>query len=111
MSGGVLYAACGAALVGIGAWGALARAHLLRRLLALNILGSGVFLLFGGLAWRAPALGSDPVPQALVITGVVVALAATALAAAMIGRLVALSGDARLADEAGARDAPPDPRD
>jgi multicomponent Na+:H+ antiporter subunit C len=40
------------------------------------VLGSGVFLMFGAMAYRDPGPVADPVPQAMVITGIVVALAA-----------------------------------
>jgi multicomponent Na+:H+ antiporter subunit C len=41
-------------------------------------------------------VGGDPVPQALVITGIVVAFAATALAVALLLRLFKSSGEATL---------------
>ena len=42
-------------------------------------------------------MGGDPVPQALVITGIVVAFSATALAVALLLRLQEASGSATLA--------------
>jgi multicomponent Na+:H+ antiporter subunit C len=53
-----------------------------------------VFLFFGVVARRGAAagLGADPVPQALVITGIVVAFAATAMAIALLLRLVEETG-------------------
>jgi multicomponent Na+:H+ antiporter subunit C len=42
-------------------------------------------------------MGGDPVPQAMVITGIVVAFSATALAVALLLRLFAVSGAASLA--------------
>jgi multicomponent Na+:H+ antiporter subunit C len=93
-----VFAICAAALVGIGAFGLVTRAHLLRRIVAFNVLGSGVFLVLGALGNRDPA-GSDPVPQAIVITGIVVALAATALAVALIVRLFEETGRATLPGE------------
>jgi multicomponent Na+:H+ antiporter subunit C len=75
-----IFSACAAVLVGIGAFGLFSHAHLLRRIVAFNVIGSGVFLMFGAMAARLPQAGADPVPQAMVITGIVVALAATALA-------------------------------
>ena len=45
-------------------------------------------------AWQE--VGGDPVPQALVITGIVVAFAATALAVALLLRLFKESGEATL---------------
>ena len=61
----------------------------LRKILAFNVIGSGVFLLFGAIARRGAALGlgGDPVPQALLITGIVVAFSATALAVTVLLRL------------------------
>ena len=87
-----IYGVCGAGLVGIGLYGAILGRGALRRLLAFNLAGSGVFLVFGAIARRgglAAGLASDPVPQALVITGLVVAFAATALAVALLLRLAA----------------------
>jgi multicomponent Na+:H+ antiporter subunit C len=57
-----------------------------------------VFLLFGVIARRGAwnSVGGDPVPQALVITGIVVAFAATALAVALLLRLFKSSGEATL---------------
>ena len=61
----------------------------LRKLIAFNLLGSGMFLMFGvdRATRRVAGVGGDPVPQALVITGIVVAFAATALAVALLLRL------------------------
>jgi multicomponent Na+:H+ antiporter subunit C len=85
----IAFALAGAALLALGLLGLVLQPHPLRRILAFNVLGSGVFLLFGAVARRAaPAgLGTDPIPQALIITGLVVAFAATALAVALLLRL------------------------
>ena len=71
----------GAMAVGLGLYGMIVSPQPLRRILAFDLLGSGVFLLLGVVARRGAAagFGGDPVGQALVITGVVVAFAATAL--------------------------------
>jgi multicomponent Na+:H+ antiporter subunit C len=100
MTPALLYGLTGAALVGIGLYGLVARVHLLRRVLAFNVVGSGIFLLFGAAGFRTPLAGADPVPQALIITGIVVAVAATALALALIARLFEETGSARLPEEA-----------
>jgi len=73
----------------------------LRKILAFNLIGGGVFLLFGAVARRGAAagLGGDPVPQALVITGLVVAFAATALAVALLLRLFQETGRATLGSD------------
>ncbi|MFZ5589338.1 MAG: NADH-quinone oxidoreductase subunit K [Pseudomonadota bacterium] len=96
MSAGLLYALGGAGLFCIGLYGVAAGGHVLRRILAFNITGSGVFLTLVGLAQRAPHAAPDPAPHALVLTGIVVAVSATAFALALARRLHAQSGDARL---------------
>jgi len=90
MSAATLYGLCGAVLVGLGLFGLIVHPQPLRKILAFNLIGGGVFLLFGVVARRGAAagFGGDPVPQALVITGLVVAFAATALAVALLLRLV-----------------------
>jgi len=92
-----LYGLCGAALVGLGLYGLICHPGALRKILAFNLLGGGVFLLFGVIARRGgavaagPGADGDPVPQALVITGLVVAFAATAIAVALLRRLATAS--------------------
>jgi multicomponent Na+:H+ antiporter subunit C len=102
MSAAVLYALMGVALFSIGLYGLLAHAHLLRKVLALNFMGSGVFAVFVATAWRGPQVSPDPVPHALVLTGIVVAVSATAFALALIRRVHAETGRAYL-PEAGAK--------
>jgi multicomponent Na+:H+ antiporter subunit C len=94
MTSGVLLGYCGAVLVGLGLFGLVTNPEILRKILAFNVLGNGVFLLFGVIARRGAAagLGADPVPQALVITGIVVAFSATAMAVGLLVRLNKVSG-------------------
>jgi multicomponent Na+:H+ antiporter subunit C len=98
MTAPILAGLTGAALIGLGIYGLLVLAHPLRKLLAFNLLGSGVFLMFGILARKGAAAGfaADPIPQAMVITGIVVAFSATALAVALLLRLFETSGTTTL---------------
>jgi multicomponent Na+:H+ antiporter subunit C len=96
VSSALLFALTGAGLIGVGLYALIVHAHLLRKVLAFNVLTSGVFLILIGLGQRGP--GVDPVPQAMVLTGIVVAVAATALALALILALRAASGRTRLDD-------------
>ena len=57
MTGATLYGLAGAVLIGLGLYGVLAHATALRRILAFNLLGAGVFLLFGVAARRGAARG------------------------------------------------------
>ncbi len=83
----VIYGVTAAALFALGVRGALLHRSLLGRLLSINVCGAGVFLGFVALAYRGWDLPPDPVPHALVLTGIVVAVSATALALALGRRL------------------------
>lgn len=101
MNAVTLFGLCGAALVGLGLYGLITNPEPLRKILAFNLLGSGVFLVFGVISRRAAAagLGGDPVPQAMVITAIVVAFAATAMAIALVLRLLEETGRASLSSD------------
>jgi multicomponent Na+:H+ antiporter subunit C len=101
MSDATLYGLCGAVLVGLGLFGLIVHRQPLRKILAFNLIGGGVFLLFGVVARRGAAagFGGDPVPHALIITGIVVAFAATALAIALLLRLFRETGRATLGSD------------
>jgi multicomponent Na+:H+ antiporter subunit C len=101
MSVPTLFGLCAAALVGLGLYGVITNPQPLRKLLAFNLIGNGVFLLFGAIARRGAAAGfaGDPVPHGLLITGIVVAFSATALAVALVLRLFHATGTATLADD------------
>jgi multicomponent Na+:H+ antiporter subunit C len=98
MNAATLFGICGAVLVGLGLFGLITNPEPLRKILAFNLLGTGTFLIFGVVARRGAAagLGGDPVPQALVITGIVVAFSATAMAVVLLLRLFEESGQATL---------------
>lgn len=98
MSTGLLYALAGVGLFALGAVGVIVLAHLLRKILAFNVMGSGAFLVLVGLAQRAGQ--PDPVPQAMVLTGIVVAVAATALALGLVRVLHARTGRGALTEGA-----------
>jgi multicomponent Na+:H+ antiporter subunit C len=105
MSAATLAGLVGAALVGLGLYGLIVDPQPLRKILAFNLIGSGVFLVFGIIARRGAASGFpfDPVPQAMVITGIVVAFAASALAVALILRLQEETGNVSFDSDAPAK--------
>ncbi|MFZ5831028.1 MAG: cation:proton antiporter subunit C [Planctomycetota bacterium] len=98
-----LYLLSGGALFAMGLFGLLATTHLLRKILAFNIMGAGVFMVLISLAHPArsanEAAGIDPIPHALVLTGIVVAVSATALALALTCRYCAETGRATLPED------------
>ena len=81
----LLYTALAAALFGLGLGALALSARPLKKLLGANVMGLGVFTLLLETA-RRPDGQADPVPHALVITGIVVTVAATGLALALIRR-------------------------
>ena len=97
MSSSMVFAWSGVLLFGLGLFGFIVHRHLLRRLLAFNIMGSGAFLVLVGLA--QDGRGVDPVPQAMVITGIVVAVASTALALVIFRRWYRTSGRTNLPED------------
>ncbi len=97
MSLGLFYALAGVVLFCVGLAGLILRPHLLVKIMAFNVMGSGAFLVLVGLGSRAGL--ADPVPQAMVLTGIVVAVAATALGLALARRILELSGDMYLPGE------------
>jgi multicomponent Na+:H+ antiporter subunit C len=108
-----LFGLCAAALIGLGLYAFIVNPQPLRKIVAFNVIGNGVFVLFGAVAHRGGAMGwgGDPVPQALLITGLVVAFCASALAVTLLLRLadeaesVTLAPDVPAAPAAHARDA------
>lgn len=73
-----LYLLAGVVLWLLGLHGLLSQRHALRRIIAVNIMGSGVFMVMVALASRVQPI--DPVLHALVVTGLVVAASASAFA-------------------------------
>jgi multicomponent Na+:H+ antiporter subunit C len=102
VNAGTLFGLCAAALISVGLFGLIVNPHPLRKILAFNVVGTGVFLLFGAIAYRGAGagMGGDPVPQALLITGIVVAFSATALAVAVLLRLFDETGSVTLSNDA-----------
>lgn len=96
-----IYAVAGALLVGIGLRALILRPHLLTKIIAANVAASGAFLLLVGVAPRNGAEHPDPVPQAMVLTGIVISVSVTAYALALLRRLF---------DATGATDLPEDRR-
>jgi multicomponent Na+:H+ antiporter subunit C len=90
MSAFLPYAAAGAALFALGLHAVAMREHLIRKILGLNVMGGGVFLLLVAAAARGEGV-VDPVPHAMVLTGIVVAVSATAFALALARRIHAES--------------------
>ncbi|WP_290650688.1 cation:proton antiporter subunit C [Aquisalimonas sp.] len=81
------FALAAAALIAVGFYGFITQQHPLRRLLAINIFGNGVFMTLILVAYWLPG-DADPVPHAMVLTGIVIAVSATAFGLALIRRRI-----------------------
>ncbi len=81
-----------AALIFIGIFGIITRKNLIKILLSINILETGVNLLLVAIGWRAGSYAPivtrlhsdivnfvDPLPQAMVLTAIVIAFGTTAV--------------------------------
>lgn len=86
----LVYPLTAAALFALGLYGVLTRTRLIQRLLAVNIMATAVFLFLVVLSTRG-ADGDDPVPQAMVLTGIVIALSTTAFALVLIRHFRAMA--------------------
>jgi len=87
MNASTLYEFAGIALFCMGLFAVVVVSPIMRKILALNVAGSGVFLFLVALAHRSRMSFPDPVPHAMVLTGIVVAVSATALALLLACRI------------------------
>jgi multicomponent Na+:H+ antiporter subunit C len=93
------YLLASVAVMAVCLYGLVVHAHLIRKVLAVNILGSGVFLLLTVLARRGGGENPDALPHAMVLTGIVVAVSATAFALALVRRVYEATGRATLPED------------
>lgn len=99
MSQFLLYSLASVALFCIGLHGLIAHRHLLRKIVAMNVMASGVFLLLVSIARRNQDMVADPVPHAMVLTGIVVAVSTTAFALALARRICLETGRVSIEEE------------
>jgi len=93
-----IYLTAAVAMLALALAGLFLTRHLLRKILALTVMASAIFLLLVVIAYRGSE-APDPVPQAMVVTGIVVSFAATALAVALARRIHAETGMVHLPEE------------
>ncbi|MFW5791634.1 MAG: sodium:proton antiporter [Desulfohalobiaceae bacterium] len=82
----------------LGLHGLFTRRHLLRKIMGMNIMAGGVFLLLISVAQRSGSQLADPVPQAMVLTGIVISISATGFALALMRRIQHKTGRAHLVE-------------
>ena len=86
MTTDIMFKLVAASLFSIGLFGVLAQPHLVRKILALNLASVGVFLFMISSAARGDG-PADPIPHAMVITGIVVSISSTAFALTLVSRV------------------------
>lgn len=84
----MLYALSGVATLVLAGARLFSHERMLGKIIAANLMGSGIFLLFVAIARRSPEGIPDPVIHALVLTSIVVSVSATALALGLMRRVV-----------------------
>jgi multicomponent Na+:H+ antiporter subunit C len=91
-----IFATVAVLLFVFGFYGLLTQPHLLRKIIAVNIMSSGVFLLLISIARRDAVDFPDPVPHAMVLTGIVVAVSISAFAMVLARRIYRETGETAL---------------
>ncbi len=94
-----VYAIVAVGLFAIGLAAVFLCERFFKKIIATKILGGGVFLLLVSIAERDALEFADPVPHAMVITGIVVAVSAAAFALALARRIRLQSGQDRFGGE------------
>ncbi len=94
-----IYLCTGAGLIALGVLALVREPHFFRKVLAFNITGSGIFLLLVAAASRVSDGPPDPVPHAMVLTGIVVSVSATAVGLALAKKYHHLTGHTALPGE------------
>lgn len=92
MTTAMLYSLTGIIIMTLGFRGVIIYRHFLRKVLAINVVGTGIFMMLIALADRNANGSPDPIPHAMVLTGIVVAVSATAFILALIVRLFDMTG-------------------
>lgn len=87
-----IYAVTAGLLFCAGLAGVFLCLRFFQKIIAVNIMGGAVFLLLVSLARRDQDAFADPVPHAMVITGLVVAVSASAFALALARRIQRQTG-------------------
>ena len=98
MTSATVWVLAAASIFGVGLYALIVARHLLRQLIAVNVMGSAVFVLL--VVAAGPIAGAlDGIPLALVLTGIVVAVSATGFALALLVRLAEVTGSISLEDD------------
>ncbi len=87
-----IYMVAAGLVFAVGLGGVFLCRHFFRKIIATKMLGAAAFLLLVSVSRRDALDAPDPVPHAMVITGIVVAVSASAFALALARRIRAETG-------------------
>jgi multicomponent Na+:H+ antiporter subunit C len=96
-----LFAVAAVSLVAIGLYGVVTAPTLFRRLLSVNVMANGTFMFLVTVARLHDGAEPDPLPHAMVLTGIVVAVSVTAVGVGIVRRIHRLEVEQGTADETG----------
>ncbi len=91
-----IYSITAVVLFCVGLMGLAVHPNLLRKIVCLNIMAGGAFLFLISLAYNSQGPEMDPVPQAMVLTGIVVAVSATSFALCLTRMIKERTGQCHL---------------
>ncbi|MDW7774071.1 MAG: cation:proton antiporter subunit C [Desulfobulbaceae bacterium] len=83
----MLYSFTGLILFVFGLFALIVSSHPLRKILGGNVMSTGIFLFLVATSYRTDTAAVDSVPQAMVLTGIVVSVSITAVALVLATRL------------------------
>mgnify|MGYP000855945431 CR=1 FL=1 len=86
MNQSILYVIAGIVVVCIGLEGILIRPGWMKKILGLNLFGTGVFLILIAFGKRA-GKECDPIMQSLVLTGIVISVSVTAFSLTLLQKI------------------------
>lgn len=101
MSQGVLFSVTGLLVFVVGLRGLFLRRHLIMKLVAVNLAGSGVFLFLVAATHPPAGEAPDPMPQVMVLTGIVISVSVAAYALSLLRRIVDDTGEPTLPEDSG----------
>ncbi|MFO7761013.1 MAG: cation:proton antiporter subunit C [Thermodesulfobacteriota bacterium] len=87
MSTDIIYSFAGLALFFFGLFALIACSQPLKKILAVNVMSTGIFLFLVVTSYGSGRGIVDPVPQAMVLTGIVVSISTTSLALILACRI------------------------
>jgi multicomponent Na+:H+ antiporter subunit C len=95
----IVLAAVSLPLLALALYALFVRPHLMHKVIAVNVGSSAVFLFLAAAPGSTETAGPDPVPQAMVLTGIVISIAVVAFALVLLRRISETTGRTTLPED------------